>query len=196
MQLASSLTRRSDRPATGRFVLRIPAALHALLRETAREAGLSLNEYCARRLGAPGSALGAEADAPAAVAAAASLLGRDLVGVLAFGSWARGEMAAGSDVDLLVASEPGVELTRALYRRWDASPLRWGGRPVDPHFVHLPAPGARVTGVWAEAAIDGVVLFERDFRLSSRLVRIRRDIAAGRIVRRLAHGQPYWTEVA
>jgi hypothetical protein len=196
MRQASPSRRRPGRPAAGRFLLRIPAALHGLLRETARDAGLSLNEYCARRLGAPGSALGAEADAAAAVARAATLVGRELVGVLAFGSWARGELAAASDVDLLVVAEPGVELTRELYRRWDAVPLRWGGHPVDPHFVHLPPPEVRVAGVWAEAAIDGVVLFERDFRLSFRLVRVRRDIAAGRIVRRMAHGQPYWTEVA
>jgi hypothetical protein len=50
--------------------------------------------------------------------------------------------------------------------------------------------------VWGEVAIDGVILFDRDLRLSSCLNRVRRDIAAGRIVRRLAHGQPYWTEVA
>ena len=29
-----------------------------------------------------------------------------------------------------------------------------------------------------------------------RLTLVRRDIAAGRIARRTAHGQPYWTEVA
>jgi hypothetical protein len=40
------------------------------------------------------------------------------------------------------------------------------------------------------------VLFERDFRISSKLVQVRHDIVSGRIVRRIAHGQPYWTEVA
>lgn len=186
--------RRREHPAAGRFLLRIEPALHAALRETAREAGLSLNEYCARRLREPGNALGAADDGAAAVARAAALFGRDLIGVLAFGSWARGELANGSDVDLVIAVERRVELTREIYRRWDLEPLRWAGRPVDAHFVHLPEPQATVTGVWAEAAVDGVVLFELDFRLSARLVRIRRDIATGRIVRRAAHGQPYWTE--
>jgi hypothetical protein len=50
--------------------------------------------------------------------------------------------------------------------------------------------------VWAEAAIDGIVLFERGMRITEHLIRVRREIAAGRIVRRVAHGQPYWTEVA
>jgi len=53
-----------------------------------------------------------------------------------------------------------------------------------------------VAGIWAEVALDGLVLFEQGLRLSTRLVQVRREIAAGRIVRRVAHGQPYWTGVA
>jgi hypothetical protein len=53
-----------------------------------------------------------------------------------------------------------------------------------------------VTGLWAEAALDGVVLFERGLVVSKRLAAVRRDIVAGRLVRRLAHGQPYWAAVA
>lgn len=188
--------RARHRPATGRFLLRIDPGLHAALRAAARAAGVSLNEYCARKLAAPGGELATLGDAAVAVARAATLFGPDLVGVVAFGSWARGELADSSDVDLLIVLDPRVELTRDLYRRWDAVTLRWSGRPVDAHFAHLPAADVTVTGVWGEAAIDGVVLFDRDLRLSARLIRVRRDIAAGRIVRRIAHGQPYWTEVA
>jgi hypothetical protein len=50
--------------------------------------------------------------------------------------------------------------------------------------------------MWGEVAIDGIVLFERGLHLTLHLIRVRHDIAAGRIVRRMAHGQPYWTEVA
>lgn len=53
-----------------------------------------------------------------------------------------------------------------------------------------------VTGLWAEVAMDGVVLFERGLKLSMALVRIRREIISGRLVRRLVHGQPCWSEVA
>ena len=63
--------------------------------------------------------------------------------------------------------------------------------------LRLHPPRDPVTGgVWGEVAIDGIVLFERDWRLSADLARIRRDIAAGRLVRRLVHGQPYWTVAA
>lgn len=182
--------------ATGRFILRINPRLHGALREAARAEEVSLNEYCARKLAAPMGALASHRDAAAAVSQAGALFGAGLIAVVAFGSWARGQMADGSDVDLLVVLEKEVDLTRDLYRRWDASPLHWEGRRVDVHFVHLPEPDRTVGGVWGEVALDGVIIFERDLRLSARLTLVRRDIAAGRIARRMAHGQPYWTEVA
>ncbi|MBI1737248.1 MAG: nucleotidyltransferase domain-containing protein [Candidatus Rokubacteria bacterium] len=182
--------------ASGRFLVRIDAGLHELLKEAARDAGISLNEYCVRALAAHGAGLVAHADAAQAISKAASLFGADLIGIVAYGSWARGELAEGSDVDLLLVLEARVELTRDLYRRWDASAVQWSGRPVDAHFAHLPQPGVPPSGMWAEVAIDGIVIFERGLRLSEHLVRVRRDIAAGRLVRRVVHGQPYWTEVA
>ena len=44
----------------------------------------------------------------------------------------------------------------------------------------------------AVGALPGVVLFESGLRVSAVFARVRRDIAAGRLVRRMAHGQPYW----
>jgi hypothetical protein len=187
---------RRVRPATGRFILRIDAGLHGALRVAARDAGLSLNEYCARKLTAPAGGFAEVEDAAGAVSRAAALFEGDLIGVVAFGSCARGDSADGSDVDLLVVVENVVELTRELYRRWDADPVRWGDRAVDAHFAHLPGREAPSTGMWGEVALDGIVLFERGLRLTQHLIRVRHDIAAGRIVRRMAHGQPYWTEVA
>jgi hypothetical protein len=95
-----------------------------------------------------------------------------------------------------VVVEESVALTRELYRTWDEHPVSWDGRRVEVHFVHLPRPGIVVAGVWAEVALDGVVLFERAFHVSRRLSEVRRDIVEGRIVRKVAHGQPYWARVA
>jgi hypothetical protein len=170
--------------------------LHAALREAARESGLSLNEYCARKLAAPLGGLGSVAEGGDTVLRAAELCGSGLVAVVAFGSWTRNELMDGSDVDVLIVVEDRVPLTRDLYRQWDATPVRWRGRPVDAHFAHLPEAGARVAGLWGEVALDGVVLFERGLSLSARLAAVRRDIAAGHIVRRVAHGQPYWVGAA
>jgi hypothetical protein len=182
-------------PRSGRFVLRLPPALHGTLRAAARDAGLSLNEYCVRRLAAGGPGLTADESGAAIVTAAAALAGDALVAVAVYGSWVRGDATTTSDVDILVVVEPRFALTRSVYRIWDSAPVTWNGRTVDPHFVHPPR-GRIAGGVWGEVAVEGVVLFERDWRLSAELVRIRRSIAAGRLVRRFVHGQPYWTVAA
>src|SRR2546422_860758 len=80
--------------------------------------------------------------------------------------------------------ENRLPLGRKLYRLWDESPITWGGRAVEPQFVHLPDAGETVAGIWAEVAVDGIVLFESGLRLSMRLVQVRRDIVSGKIVRR------------
>jgi len=182
--------------SSGRFVLRIDPGLHAALREAAAAAGMSLNAYCATRLAMPLGDPAIYREGAAVVRRAATLLGARMVAVAVFGSWARGEAAARSDVDVLVVIDKATALNRALYRRWDADPACWGRRPVEPHFVHLPPADERVSGLWAEVAVDGIVLFDRDLRLSKHLIAIRRAVAAGRLVRRLVHGQAYWTEAA
>jgi predicted nucleotidyltransferase len=180
---------------SGRCLLRLPPELHGSLHGAAAAAGLSFNEYCVRKLASPSPPL-ADAGAIAAVNAAARVAGDRLVGLVAFGSWARGEEGPDSDVDLLVVLGEELRVTRALYRRWDAEPLLWDGRRVEPHFVHLPPADQLAGGVWAEAAIDGLVLFERSLEVSRRLARVRSDVARGRIRRRQVHGQPYWVGAA
>lgn len=175
---------------SGRFVLRLSPGLHATLRAAAREEGISLNDYCIRKLASPGG--GSAEPTEELVLRAASRFGGDLIGIVAFGSWARGEAADGSDVDVLVVVAPSIPLTRSLYREWDDEPLSWSGRPVEAHFVRLPDPGEPLSGLWAEAALDGVVLFERGLELSRRLAAMRRGIAAGQLSRKRIHGQPYW----
>lgn len=176
---------------SGRFVLRLPPALHGVLRDAAVRAGLSLNEYCVRALAAPGTD---PAGPGAAVAArAAAVYGPDLVGVLLYGSWVRDEATSGSDVDALVVLEPTRPITRALYRAWDRAPLEHDGHPVEVHVVALPATDDDPGTVWLEAALDGVVAFDPRGRIARHLGRVRRAIAAGAVVRRSAHGQPYWT---
>jgi predicted nucleotidyltransferase len=181
---------------SGRFLLRIGPQLHARLQSIARTLGVSLNEYCSRRLRVPGPAILVECGAAASVERPLAQFGSALAGVLVYGSYARGDATSASDVDLLVVVDPAIPLTRALYRDWDVEPVEWQGRHVDPHFIHLPDDRRTAPGAWCEAAIDGVVLYERDGAVTRHLAAIRGDIAAGRLVRRSAHGQPYWTEAA
>jgi predicted nucleotidyltransferase len=121
------------------------------------------------------------------------LFGGSLVGIVAYGSWTRQDLSDTSDVDVLVILEAAIGLTRDLYREWDEEPVRWGRHVVEPHFVHFPADD-HVSGLWAEAAIDGVVLFDRDLIVARKLVGIRRRIMIGELERRTIHGQPYWVE--
>ncbi len=179
---------------SGRFVLRIDPGLHAALRQAARESGTSLNEYCARKLAVPTSGLSGLAGE--VVARAAALAGDALLGVVVFGSWSRRELSERSDVDLLIVVGDQIEIGRWLYRKWDEAPLSWDSHPVEPHFVHLPQPRARMSGTWAEVAVDGIVLYDRDLTVSKLLVDVRQQILSGRLVRRRVHGQSYWVEAA
>ncbi len=175
---------------SGRFLLRIDPRLHAVLRIAADRAGLSLNEYCARKLAGGGVGLGDPGWR--AVERAVEVVGGSLLGVAVFGSWARGEPLETSDVDILVVVEPSTPIRRGLYRRWDEEPVRWEGRMVEPHFVHLPPSGTVPSGTWAEVALDGMVLHDRSLVLSRRLVEFRKLILDGSMERREVHGQPYW----
>ena len=187
---------RQNRRPSGRFVVRIGTGLHALLRAAAAEADISLNDYCALKLSCPAGNPGQLQDSAQVIQKAAAEFGDKLLAVAVYGSWARGEAERTSDVDLLLVLDSGVKLARDLYRHWDQHPLCWEKRPLEVHFAHLPEADHEVRGIWAELALDGLVLFERDFQLSRLLSRVRKQMLAGRIVRKTVHGQPYWIEVA
>lgn len=181
-------------------MLRIEPTLHATLREAASRSGLSLNEYCARKLADGG--LGVSGPGWKAVDRAAAVLREDLLGVVVFGSWARGEATESSDIDVLVVVAPDRDISRALYRHWDEERILWAdpgsdladGRRVEPHFVHLPPTGEIPSGTWAEVALDGIVLFDPVLVVSRRLVALRASILDGDLARHEVHGQPYWVE--
>ncbi|CAN5425959.1 hypothetical protein BH23ACI1_BH23ACI1_27490 [soil metagenome] len=180
----------------GRLLLRLPPALHGAVQRAAGAAGLSVNEYCVRRLAIPGPVQALHGPWPELVRRAAETFDGALAGVVAHGSWVRGTAGSASDIDALVVLDPSVRLTRSIYATWDAQPLAWEGRPLDLHFVHLPAAGGAPSALWCEAAVEGLVIYERDAQLSRRLAELRRAMAEGRLVRKTVQGQPYWTVAA
>jgi len=60
------------------------------------------------------------------------------------------------------------------------------------HFAHVPEKASVATSLWGEIALDGIVLFDHDFRVAKHLNRVRQDIMSGLIIRKVAHGQSYW----
>lgn len=182
--------------ASGKFVLRMPKQLHAALREAARKHGVSLNRFCVDRLsGAVGQVEG-EPSGPRVNLPAIDLerieraWGDIAEGVVLFGSTARQETWDTSDVDLLVVVRQGVAVTRDLYDRWN--PVADESTLVSPLIAALPPTLGEAGGVWYEAAVDGIVVWDPNLHVSTTLTRLRREIAEGRIVRRYVHGQPYW----
>lgn len=189
-------SRRRVADVSVRFLLRLPATLHAALLEGARDRGVSLNEYLNRRLSGAELHPTSESVAPLLLAHAHRVAGARLLGIVLHGSWTRGEARADSDIDALIAVDEALPLTRGLYRAWDEQPVAWAGRAVDVHFVHLPRSLDRAAGVWCEAAVEGRLIADRSGRVEDALIQIRRAIADGRLVRKRAHGQPYWTVAA
>lgn len=180
----------AGRSPSGRFVLRLPPSLHARLRTEASDACVSLNELCVRKLGAVSSDLPEAIDG--VIARATEEFGKDLHGVVLYGSWARGEATPRSDVDIMIVLDPRVALNIRLYSEWEAAERTSDDRPIDIHFTHLPGTQELPSGLWAEIALDGRVLYESDLTVTRVLAGVRRRIAAGELVRRTTHGQPYW----
>jgi len=174
--------------------VRIPPDLHEHVRRHAYENGISLNACCKRALE---EYLAPERPAEHGVAGreqgwvhtAAAVIGDDLAGVVLFGSFARGEAMAHSDIDLLVVTEPSVLLARALYAKWDSVS---SDAAISPHFVHRPGKVFEAGSLWYEVAIDGIVLFEKDRLITGFLQSVRRAIADRLIERKDAYGHGYW----
>lgn len=179
---------------SGRFVVRVPPSLHARLRRESSRLGVSLNDLCRTALE---SCVAEEvpryhpegAGRSTLVETASAIVGDELLGVVLFGSAARGEALDSSDTDILIVATPAVAVTRDLYRRWDEL---CANRTVSPHFVHLPDGAGSAGSIWYEVALDGIVLHETDRVLTRALQGLRRAIADGSVERRYSHGHPYW----
>lgn len=153
-------------------------------------------DLTANQLSGPDRELATSPPIAEAVTRAIALFDDAVGGIILYGSFARGELREGSDIDLLIVLDEAVPLTRNLYRIWDAQPLSWNKHSVEVHFAHLPVAGAPLSGLWAEIALDGIVVHERGLAVSHRLAALRREILAGRLERRTIHGQPFWAQVA
>ncbi len=186
---------------SGRFVLRLSSEDHHLLKTESRRRGLSLNDLCLERLtpnasSQPSPVPGLPGLSISELLGVASKINFEVIGILLFGSFARGEGRADSDVDLLLVLPASLPIDRSLYTRWDEAAQGLRGKLANElcvHFVHLPEDFSRVGSLWLECALDGKILFqERDGQFEKALRQIRMLIAQGRWRRQYAYGQPYW----
>ena len=192
---------------SGKFLLRLPPALHGALREAAFRRGLSLNRYCVGLLkqGFQDRQATPEIDervgsgiVPAEVLQGIRrAYGRALEGIILFGSAARGQLWKSSDIDLLIVLGQNTPVARELYRIWDdqlAGRFQLLPHRISAQFVGLPEQVGQAGGIWFEAALEGVVLVDPQLRLSRLIGLLRQEIVGGRVVRKLVHGQPYWVK--
>jgi predicted nucleotidyltransferase len=183
------------RAASGKFILRLPPRIHAALRGEASRRGISLNAVCQQVLeefvSGETRAGTVQGDALAVVSETRGFLGGSLAGIVLFGSVARGEQTAGSDVDLLIVLNSDRALARSLYSEWDE---RFTSGAYSPHFVHIPVNPMDAGSIWMETAVDGTVLYDRGGKVSGFLGGVRRLMASGKLTRRWSYGQPYWVK--
>jgi predicted nucleotidyltransferase len=187
------------RSYSGKFVLRVGPALHRRLAAQARAAGQSLNEHCACRLaaGPPAMRFASLGLDDAIVSSLVNAFNPRPLGVVLFGSVARGEQTETSDMDLLVVLADGIRPTRELYRDLERKVDLTALRPAASlHLVSMPPRVDDGGSLWFEVALDGVVLWEQGAQISSRLREVRQHISEGRRVRKHAYGHPYWVREA
>jgi hypothetical protein len=178
--------------ASGKLLLRMDHELHEVLQGQASKVDVSLNDLCCERLYLPSPLRILPDEVRAAILAAQKSAGSSLVGVMLFGSWARGQQTDTSDVDLLIVLDADARISRSLYSKWQQHAT--SVRKCEPHFVVLPQDTKRVSGLWAEIAMDGVVLVDPQLQIQRYLMRIRRALAEGRLFAKKVHGQTYWVQ--
>lgn len=180
-----------------KILIRLPRRLHLALKSQAAKAGVSLNEFCVQALELRLLDSGAlpRIPRPFTESVLNSSLAPKLEAIILFGSQARGDATPASDTDLLLCVASSVPLTRELYAEWDRLTERHPdgiSRDWSPHFCRLPASPEDAGSIWYEAAIDGIVLWDRSLAVSRFLASLRRYLLAGGRTRRTAYGVPYW----
>lgn len=194
MGVSSHLSVKSNRKASGRFVLRLEPQLHLQLKRLSRARGLSLNQLCCDLIQRGVDSL-TDAIEDKLVARIRKRWSDQLEALILFGSQARHTQTPESDVDLLLVMSEVTAIERKLYFEWDEMLESFGldqARKISPQFSQLPRSSKSMGSLWLEVALDGKLIWERDKKVSQRLQQARESIARGDFVRRLTHGQAYW----
>lgn len=181
---------------SGKFVLRLPPRLHKELVTHAHKEGVSLNAMCLQLI--------TSALHPTSTASWSDVLapvihylqthyGKNILGIIVFGSQITETATEDSDLDLLVVLSDMTAIRRGLYRDWDHNAPHIEDYLLDPHFTHLPSDIQNIGAVWLEAATSGEIVYDTQNQIQKMLIQIKQPIKSGKIRRGWSHGHPYWT---
>jgi predicted nucleotidyltransferase len=180
-----------SRSFSGKFVVRIPGSVHAQLHADSKALGISLNQLCQQKLLQESDSHSIFSDA---IALARSIAGKDFIGCILFGSYARQTYRSSSDVDIMIVVRESFQARRKDIQRWDDANIVIDQLPTSVSFARIPQDDVPSNVLWLEAAIDGKVLSDPTNVVHTTLSRLRRAIADNLISRRYSHGHSYWVK--
>jgi hypothetical protein len=177
--------------ADKKILLRIPTSLHEQVKARAKAAKISINSLIQRYIEQGALGVTALAGSGEIIKAADAQFGLNFIGLMLFGSRARGDAHDTSDTDLLLVVEPSVRIDRALYRYWDHNTPEG----ISIQISHLPAMPSEAGSLWLECALDGRILHDPSGRIADFLNSARSYITSGAVVRKTTHGQGFWVPI-
>ena len=171
-----------------RILLRLTKPLHEAVKARAAQEGLSINSLLESLISQGLSNPLANNITESIIQRAGREYEKQFIGLLLFGSQARGDQHDTSDTDLLLVVSDNLRIERSLYRDWDHV-LPEG---ISLHIGHLPKSPADAGSLWLECALDARILFDPTGAIKNTISVVRDFITSGAMVRRVTHGQGYW----
>ena len=148
-----------------RFLLRLDPETFQMLAKLSKRQKVSMNALCSRFI-KEGLAAGTQ-DQKWIQTIVSAYQGDGLQSIVLFGSQARGEATASSDVDLLLVFSAGTKITRSLYRKFETIMESFSEESRHSiHCVSIPEDVKSVSGFWFEIALDGIILWKKSEEIS------------------------------
>lgn len=171
-----------------RVLLRLPSTLHQLVKTKAAELNTSVNSVLIQAIERGLSTGDLQGSQPQIISSAERQFGEAFLGLLLYGSRARGDAYETSDTDILLVVDPSVRIERELYRSWDTILPS----DISLNISNLPSSARDAGSLWFECALDAKVLHDPTGIIRRRLEEIKEMIVSGAVIRRTTHGQGYW----
>jgi hypothetical protein len=174
-----------------RILLRLPPHLHDAVKVRAESARTSINSLLERYIACGLQGSSTNLANSEMIDLATHEFGMKFLGLLLFGSQARGDAHDASDTDILMVVDDSIRIDRALYRVWDQRMPN----NVSLQITHLPTTPRDAGSLWLECALDARIVHDPTGRIADFLAQAKEYITSGNVVRRTTHGQGFWVPV-